>query len=104
MTFDSSYRQSKYIASVRERLQRVYSVGEKTSKRAKYRDQLEGYLKAGLLLGVIEESDIHNIVNEEHHKAYGTSLKERELRSKLPEHEQKPNWDSYDRPSYQRNR
>jgi hypothetical protein len=53
---------------------------------------------------VIEESDIHNIVNEEHHKAYGTSLKERELRSKLPEHKQKPNWDSYDRPSYQRNR
>ena len=103
MTFDSSYRRSKYIESARERLQKLYSVGEKTPKRAKYRDQLEGYLKAGLLLGVIEEDDIHNIVNEEHHRVYGTSPQERELQSKLPMREHKAKWDQYDRPHYQRN-
>ena len=103
MTFDSAYRRSKYIESARERLQKLYSVGEKTAKRAKYRDQLEGYLKAGLLLGVIEEDDIHNIVNEEHHRVYGTSPHERELQSKLPTHEHKAKWDQYDHPPYQRN-
>jgi hypothetical protein len=103
MNFDSAYKRAKYIETVRLKLQQIYSVGEKTPKRAKYRDQLEGYLKAGLMLGVIDEDDIHEVVNQEHNLAYGTSLQERQLQSKLPAHKQKPNWDLYDRPPYQRN-
>ena len=102
MSFENAYKRTRYIETARHQLQQIYSLGEHNPRREKRRDQLEGYFKAGLLLGIIEEIDITTLVDQEHHLAYGTTLEERQMQDKLSEQKAKPNWAKYDPPAFQR--
>ena len=90
MSFENAYKRTRYIETARHKLQQIYSLGEQNPRREKHRDQLEGYFKAGLLLGIIEEIDITTLVDQEHHLAYGTTLEERQMQDKLPEQKRNP--------------
>jgi len=103
MSFESAYQKNKYVDKAREKLQEIYSFGErKTATRGKLHDQLEGYFKAGLLLGILCEDDIRAIVDEEHHLAFGTSLKERRIKEKLTPLATATNWKKFDTPTIHR--
>jgi len=81
MSFETAYKKSKYVDKAREKLQEIYSFGDrKTTKRSNLHDQLEGYFQAGLLMQIVCEDDIRTMVDEEHHLAFGTSLKERRIK------------------------
>jgi DNA-dependent RNA polymerase auxiliary subunit epsilon len=103
MSFESAYQKKKYVTKAREKLQEIYSFGErKTADRAKLHDQLEGYFKAGLLLDIVSEDDVRTIVEEEHHLAFGTSLKERRIKEKLTPQATATNWKKFDIPTIHR--
>ncbi len=103
MSFETAYKKSKYVDKAREKLQEIYSFGDrKTTKRSNLHDQLEGYFQAGLLMQIVCEDDIRTIVDEEHHLAFGTSLKERRIKDQLPPLSRTPNWTPFDIPTIQR--
>ena len=103
MSFESAYKKNKYVDKAREKLREIYSFGErKTTTRSKLHDQLEGYFKAGLLLGIVSEDDVGIIVDEEHHLAFGTSLKERRIKEKLTPLATATDWKKFDPPTVHR--
>ena len=103
MSFETAYKKSKYVDKAREKLQEIYSFGDrKTTKRSNLHDQLEGYFQAGLLMQIVCEDDIRTIVDEEHHLAFGTSLKERRIKEKLTPLATATNWKKFDIPTIHR--
>ncbi len=51
---------------------------------------------------IVCEDDIRTMVDEEHHLAFGTSLKERRIKEKLTPLATTPNWEKFDIPTIQR--
>mgnify|MGYP005661166317 FL=1 len=86
-----------FLESVREKIALFYSYGDvRPTARDELGQQLTGFIQAGVLIKLIRHEAIQDIIDTEHHKAFGISLKQRKLQQKLTNTPEQINWDLYD--------
>jgi hypothetical protein len=78
----------------------LYAYGE--AKPPPARQQLwhvsTGFLEAGKVLSNVTSEELQTIIDEEHIKAFGITLEERQLKQKLTTTDGEQDWDKYDVP------
>jgi hypothetical protein len=88
-----------FLESVREKIALFYSYGDvRPTARDELGQQLTGFIQAGVLIKLIRHEAIQDIIDTEHHKAFGISLKQRKLQQKLTNTPEQFDWDLYDLP------
>lgn len=86
-----------FLETVRKKITVLYSYGDaKPPAREELKHELTGFIQAGILIKLIRNREIQEIIDDEHHKAFGMSLEQRKLRQKLGDTTEQPDWGLYD--------
>lgn len=63
-------------------------------------DEINGFLKAGIILGAITKDEFLSIADEAHKKIFGKSLRDSSIDRKLGEKIRKRDWSRFDEPTF----
>jgi hypothetical protein len=103
MTFDNQSQKLKYIAGIKELLQLFYGTKDLNSPyRRKLESKVDGFIAAGILIGLISKRELQNIIDEEHMTAFDMTRIERREKLKFQSKGAEVDWDIYDIPTIQR--
>ena len=103
-----------FLRELRVLTSQLYDLGDFTSTnpdRALLEKKIEGFIEAGLLIEVAARSDMQDVIDECHLKAFSETREERKKRvssdrakSADPAREEPdtPDWDKYDSPAFDR--
>ena len=103
MTFNNQTQKSKYIAGIKELLQLFYSTKDLNSAyRKKLESKIDGFIAAGILIGLISKPELQTIIDTEHMSAFGMTRNERREKLKFQSKGVAIDWDIYDIPTIHR--
>ena len=86
----------------KELLQSLYAFGDaKVTAKEQLSQKIEGFIEAGLLLEVTDNTRLQEIVDRVHLEVFGESLDDRRKAAKLGRQTIK-DWSLYDRPAFER--
>ena len=96
-----SIKRRQYTEFVTEKLELYYSFDTfESEKMNSLGDEINGFLKAGIILGVITKEEFLSIADEAHKKIFGKSLEHSSIDRKLGEKVRKRDWSRFDEPSF----
>tara|TARA_B100000787_G_scaffold44295_1_gene31595 strand:- start:482 stop:796 length:315 start_codon:yes stop_codon:yes gene_type:complete len=103
MTFDNQTQKLKYIAGIKELLQLFYGTKDLISAyRKKLESKVDGFIAAGILIGLISKPELQTIIDTEHMSAFGMTRDERREKLKFQSKGAAIDWDIYDIPTIHR--
>ena len=103
MTFNNQTQKSKYIAGIKELLQLFYGTKDLNSAyRTKLESKIDGFIAAGILIGLISKPELQKIIDAEHMSAFGMTRNERREKLKFQSKGVAIDWDIYDIPTIHR--
>ena len=103
MTFDNQTQKSKYIAGIKELLRLFYGTKDLNSAyRTKLESKIDGFIAAGILIGLISKPELQTIIDTEHMSAFGMTRNERREKLKFQSKGVAIDWDIYDIPTIHR--
>jgi hypothetical protein len=103
MTFNNQTQKSKYIAGIKELLQLFYGTKDLNSAyRKKLESKIDGFIAAGILIGLISKPELQTIIDTEHMSAFGMTRNERREKLKFQSKGVAIDWDIYDIPTIHR--
>ena len=103
MTFNNQTQKSKYIAGIKELLQLFYGTKDLNSAyRKKLESKVDGFIAAGILIGIISKQELQTIIDTEHMSAFGMTRNERREKLKFQSKGVAIDWDIYDIPTIHR--
>ena len=103
MTFNNQTQKSKYIAGIKELLQLFYGTKDLNSAyRKKLESKIDGFIAAGILIGLISKPELQTIIDTEHMSAFGMTRNERREKLKFQSKGVPIDWDIYDIPTIHR--
>ena len=103
MTFDNQTQKLKYIAGTKELLQLFYGTKDLNSAyRKKLESKIDGFIAAGILIGLISKPELQTIIDTEHMSAFGMTRDERREKLKFQSKGVAIDWDIYDIPTIHR--
>ena len=103
MTFDNQTQRSRYIAGIEDLLQLFYGTKDLNSAyRKKLESKVDGFIAAGILIGIISKQELQKIIDAEHINAFGMTRAERREKLKFQSRGVAIDWDIYDIPTIHR--
>ena len=103
MTFNNQTQKFKYIAGIKELLQLFYGTKDLNSAyRKKLESKIDGFIAAGILIGLISKPELQTIIDTEHMSAFGMTRNERREKLKFQSKGAAIDWDIYDIPTIHR--
>ena len=103
MNFDNQTQKSKFIAGIKELLQLFYGTKDLNSAyRKKLESKVDGFIAAGILIGLISKPELQTIIDTEHMSAFGMTRDERREKLKFQSKGAAIDWDIYDIPTIHR--
>tara|TARA_B110000114_G_C14738159_1_gene255990 strand:+ start:138 stop:452 length:315 start_codon:yes stop_codon:yes gene_type:complete len=103
MTFDNQIQKLKYITGIKELLQLFYGTKDLNSAyRKKLESKVDGFIAAGILIGLISKPELQTIIDTEHMGAFGMTRDERREKLKFRSKGAAIDWDIYDIPTFHR--
>ena len=103
MTFNNQTQKYKYIAGIKELLQLFYGTKDLNSAyRKKLESKIDGFIAAGILIGLISKPELQKIIDAEHMSAFGMTRNERREKLKFQSKGVAIDWDIYDIPTIHR--
>ena len=103
MTLNNQTQKSKYIAGIKELLQLFYGTKDLNSAyRKKLESKIDGFIAAGILIGLISKPELQTIIDTEHMSAFGMTRNERREKLKFQSKGVAIDWDIYDIPTIHR--
>ena len=88
-----------FLEKVKEKITEVYSYGDaRPPARQKLSHELTGFFQAGILIKLVSLEEIQEVIDDEHHKAFGVSFEERKLQKKIGNEPEEQDWDLYELP------
>jgi len=103
MTLDSHYQKIRYLKKISEYLAKFYSIDNDKSKAYyQLKNRLDGFIEAGLLIGIVDNGELQDLIDTEHMNAFGMTRKQRRADSKLGAKDTKVDWGIYDAPAINR--
>ena len=103
MTFNNQTQKFKYIAGIKELLQLFYGTKDLNSAyRKKLESKIDGFIAAGILIGLISKPELQKIIDAEHMSAFGMTRNERREKLKFQSKGVAIDWDIYDIPTIHR--
>ena len=103
MTLDTHYKKIQYLKQIKEYLSEIYDTKDVKSKLyVRLKNRLDGFIEAGLLVGLVSRDELQEIIDAEHMTAFGMTRKQRRAESKLTTEETAVDWGVYDTPAIDR--
>jgi len=97
------YQKSRYIRKISEHLVMLYGIENGKSKAyIQLKDRLDGFIEAGLLIGIVDNGELQDLINTEHLSAFGMTREQRRTESKLVAKDKKVDWSIYYTPTISR--
>ena len=88
----------QFIDGVKAQLTHLYSeIKEKRTLDEAQKHRIEGFISAGLYLGLVEKKEISALIEEIHLTVFGQTVRERKL-EKLMGEQESIDWSIYDTP------
>ena len=103
MTLDTHYQKIRYLKKISEHLAKFYGIeNDKSKAYYQLKNRLDGFIEAGLLIGIVDNSELQDLIDAEHMNAFGMTRKQRRAESKLGTKDTKVDWGIYDAPAINR--
>ena len=94
-------KKSEFASEITSKLKTFYSFDDSAyAKKQSLGDEIEGFLKAGVLLEVITREEFLAIADHVHKLIHGKSIKQQNLDVKTGIKKADKNWQKYDEPAY----
>ena len=93
----------KYLAEVKQRLEHLFSASKQGYDIAPaQRHRLEGFMQAGVFLGVVSNDELSGLMEALHLSIHGRSIAERKKQRPVRWQEQLIDYSEYEQPTYER--
>ena len=103
MTLDTHYKKIQYLKQITDHLTEFYGTKDIKSKPyERLKNRLDGFIQAGLLVGLLTKVELQKLIDLEHMNAFGMTRKQRQAESQIDTSDTKVNWDVYDTPTIHR--
>ena len=92
------------MAEVEARLRRLFSAS-KSGYRAPAvdRHRLEGFMQAGVFMGLCNNQELSALMEELHQAIFGKGIRERQQEAPLDWHYERMDYSAFDEPAFSRN-
>ena len=95
---------SDYIAEIKNRLKQMFAASKEGYKSTPAeRHRLEGFMQAGIFLGLAKNSELGRVMDEIHVSVFGKTLQQRKDEA-TPDWDEDIDYSQYDKPAYERKR
>ncbi len=103
MALDTHYKKIRYLEQAKEHLVKLYGIENvKSQVYHQLKSRLDGFIEAGLVVGIVDNRELQNLIDAAHINAFGMTRKQRQAESKLDKRDTKVNWGIYDTPTIHR--
>ena len=103
MTANQNYHRTTYLNAIKDHVTELYGVQDsKSEPYMRLKNRLDGFIHAGLVIGIASNAEIKDIVEEVHINVFGMTSKQRGVELKLGSKAAEVNWDLYDTPTIHR--
>ena len=92
-----------FIDEVKKRLNRIFKAskdGYKVSPEERHR--LEGFMNAGVYMGVVTNAELAKVMNDSHLSIFGKSVLQRKAEKKTSWQEEVIDYSAYEQPAFER--
>jgi hypothetical protein len=103
MALNTHYQKIRYLEQAKEHLVKLYGIENvKSQVYHQLKSRLDGFIEAGLVVGIVDNRELQNLIDAAHINAFGMTRKQRQAESKLDMRDTKVNWGIYDTPTIHR--
>jgi hypothetical protein len=103
MTANQNYHRTTYLNAIKDHVTELYGVQDsKSEPYMRLKNRLDGFIHAGLVIGIASNAEIKDIVEKVHMNVFGMTIKQRGVELKLGSKAAEVNWDLYDTPTIHR--
>jgi hypothetical protein len=107
MSLDSHYQKLKFLKAVRELIANLYAIKDSESSSYKTKgSEFDGFVKAGMTLGIATKDEIQKIIDDEHWSIFQMTREERKAKKATDKNKKTNNevvdWAVYDIPTIKR--
>ena len=93
----------KYLIEVEKRLSGLFNASKEGYKAPPMeRHRLEGFMNAGVFMGLVSNTELNDLMNETHMSVFGKTIQQRKSELSGNWQEEVIDYSSYDQPSYDR--
>jgi hypothetical protein len=94
-----------YLEEVEKRLRNMFGAsrdGYRTPEKTRH--QLEGFMQAGVFMGLASKAELYQLMNDVHEAVYGKSIEERKAERLAKWEVEAIDYSEYEAPTYERKR
>lgn len=103
MTVTRHYHRTSYLNAIKDHLTELYSLQDSASETyQRLKNRLDGFIHAGLVIDIVSHDEVQKIVEKEHMRVFGMTVKQRGIELKLDSRTAEVDWDLYDTPTIHR--
>ena len=103
MALNTHYQKIRSLEQAKEHLVKLYGIeNDKSQAYHQLKSRLDGFIEAGLVVGIVDNKELQNLIDAAHINAFGMTRKQRQAASKLDTRDTKVNWGVYDTPAIHR--
>ena len=94
-------RKKEFATEITAKLEKYYSLSQSAAtKKLSLGDEIEGFLKAGILLKAITKDEFLEIADNLHYSIHGKSLEQQNMDTKTGFNTNQNKWKKYNEPTY----
>ena len=102
MTANNQYHRTTYLNTIRDNVTELYAIQDsKSDSYLRLKNRLDGFMNAGIVIGIVSNAAVKEIVDDVHMKVFGMTIKQRSVELKLGSKATDVDWDLYDTPTIQ---
>jgi len=103
MTANQNYHRTTYLNAIKDHVTELYAVQDsKSESYLRLKNRLDGFMNAGLVIGIASKAELQDIVEKVHMSVFGLTIKQRSVELKLGSKTTEVDWDIYDTPTIHR--
>ncbi|MBC8209628.1 MAG: hypothetical protein H8E21_01075 [Gammaproteobacteria bacterium] len=97
-------KREQYLAEVKHRLEHIFAASRDGYRvPSSQRHRLEGFMQAGVFLGLASTQELSRLMQELHFDVYGKTIEDRKHAQPVLWQDQSIDYNEYDQPTYERN-
>jgi len=92
----------KYLSRVENQLRQIFQASKEGYKNSAEKHRLEGFMQAGVIVGLVTNTELNTLMEDVHLTVFGKTIKQRKEERSIHFDDETIDYSGYEQPTFER--